>query len=418
MMGSFKRIALQRRGRPSPTLTGLLANFATLKWRIWLAFVTVSLITFWLGTFAVIEIASAGKLVEKTYDQSLMSISYARAASADFSAMQANFARRSFASDQVSVDRLKEEFDDLSLRLSQDLSIAAERSQSPRATDAAQAAQSAASAWRSRVLLFRDGVADAALWRDLDADAARVSEQIERLVNYTAGDGFIYRQRAKGLIGSEAWLDAVGTGVAILFSGLIAAFLARRIVGSVAAASAFAEKIAAGDFNGELPRRSPDELGALVTSMGVMRDKLRALVEREIAERRSAQVLLADALETSPAGIVMVGASGEISIANSQAVNFFGDDQDVRRPGVALADLTGPLASAIAGAAEMSVVTALADGRWIRVSRSVGHDGGYVAVVSDISELKRQQSLAGGDQQESRHRPDQHVARAVHVRLH
>ena len=246
--------------------------------------------------------------------------------------------------------------------------------------------------WRERVQSFRDGVADAALWRDLDANAALASQEIERLVNYTAGDGFIYRQRAKGLIGSEAWLDAVGTGIAILFSAMIAAFLARRIVGSVAAASAFAEKIAAGDFDGELPLRSPDELGALVTSMGVMRDKLRALVEREIAERRSAQVLLADALETSPAGIVMVGASGEISIANSQAVNFFGDGQDVRKPGVALAELTGPLANAIAGATETSVETALADGRWIRVSRSVGHDGGYVAVVSDISELKRQQS--------------------------
>ena len=112
MTGLIKRIAQPRGGRASASLAAAFANFATLKWRIWLAFVTVSLITFWLGTFAVIEIGSAGRLVEKTYDQSLMSISYARAASADFSAMQAIFARRAFASDPAAVDKLKQEFDD------------------------------------------------------------------------------------------------------------------------------------------------------------------------------------------------------------------------------------------------------------------------------------------------------------------
>ncbi len=185
-------------------MTAILANFATLKWRIWLAFVTVSLITFWLGTFAVIEIGSAGKLVEKTYDQSLMSISYARAASADFSAMQANFARRSVAADPVNVEKLKEEFDDLSatfdprpLDLGGAFTVAARHGCSSGGVERRQLR-------RARVELFRDGVADDALWRDLDANAALVSEQIERLVNYTAGDGFIYRQRSKGLIGSEA----------------------------------------------------------------------------------------------------------------------------------------------------------------------------------------------------------------------
>src|SRR5512135_2669902 len=66
----------------------------TIRGRILVAFLVMSMITAALGYYATLGIQDAGILVDKTYDQSLMSINYARAAAADFAAMRAAFARR------------------------------------------------------------------------------------------------------------------------------------------------------------------------------------------------------------------------------------------------------------------------------------------------------------------------------------
>ena len=71
----------------------------TIRGRILVAFLVMSMITAALGYYAILGIKDAGVLVDKTYDQSLMSINYARAAAADFAAMRAAFARRWIADD-------------------------------------------------------------------------------------------------------------------------------------------------------------------------------------------------------------------------------------------------------------------------------------------------------------------------------
>src|SRR5688500_11640184 len=66
----------------------------TIRGQILVAFLLMSTITAALGVYAVFGISRAGTLVTKTFDESLMSINYARAAAADFAAMRAAFARR------------------------------------------------------------------------------------------------------------------------------------------------------------------------------------------------------------------------------------------------------------------------------------------------------------------------------------
>ena len=81
-------------GKPRSPL-GQLAQLAqTIRGRILTAFLAMSVITAALGGYAALGIRRAGVLVSKTFDESLMSINYARAASADFAAMQVAFARR------------------------------------------------------------------------------------------------------------------------------------------------------------------------------------------------------------------------------------------------------------------------------------------------------------------------------------
>src|SRR6187455_1273038 len=78
----------------------------TIRGRILVAFLVMSVITAALGGYAALGIRDAGVLVDKTFDESLMSINFARAAATDFAAMRAAFARRWIASDLATRETL------------------------------------------------------------------------------------------------------------------------------------------------------------------------------------------------------------------------------------------------------------------------------------------------------------------------
>ena len=370
------------------------SRIRTIRGRILVAFLIMSVITAALGGYAAHGISRAGILVARTFDESLMSINYARAASADFAAMQAAFARRWVAADPQRRRQLDQDIASLEQALSDDLAIAAERSQSARAAKAAASVRQAVNAWTEVRRRMLEGSASGAAWDELDRYAMTVDQQVDLLVNYTAGDAFTYRQRARAAVAEDTKLNLVGTGLAVLLSGLVAWLLARRIIGPVAAASAVARRIAAGDLDGEMPHASADELGALLAAMGVMRENIRTMMQREVAQRRSAQARLADALESSREGVVVVDSEGRIALANSQAADFLGSSPELLQPGVEFT------ASAGAGTALTRVgdqlpttgETRLPDGRWLRVSRSATQEGGFIVVCGDISMLKEQEA--------------------------
>src|SRR5271170_8274359 len=94
-----------RRGRITLLLLSLVSSWRrgvaratalcmTIRARILVAFLIMSVITAALGGYATMGIRNAGLLVDKTFDESLMSINYARAAATDFASMRAAFARR------------------------------------------------------------------------------------------------------------------------------------------------------------------------------------------------------------------------------------------------------------------------------------------------------------------------------------
>jgi diguanylate cyclase (GGDEF)-like protein len=372
-------------------------RLGTIRGRILLAFLAMSVITGALGGYAALGMMRAGVLVAKTFDESLMSINYARAAAADFTAMQAAYARRSIVSEQSVRDKLDETIDGLEQSLNEDLDIASARSHSARAARAAQNVRHAVQAWTAHRRESFDAKTPELSWETLDRYAQTANQEIDLLVNYTAGDGFANRQRALASVALDERLNLLGTMLAIFLSAMVAWLLGRRIIGAVAAASAVAGRIAAGQLNGVIPEGGADELGALLAAMGVMRDKIARMVEREIAERRFAQARLADALEGSREGVVVIDSENRIALANSQAANFLGQCANLLRPGASVADLSGALTLAASGEAPLlrqdgrlpsTGEARLRDGRWLRVSQSATQDGGSVAVWSDISELK------------------------------
>jgi nitrate/nitrite-specific signal transduction histidine kinase len=261
-----------------------ISRFRTIRGRIIIAFLITSVITGVLGAYATTNIQRAGVLVDKTFDQSLMSINYARAAATDFATMQAAFARRLMAFNAVP-HQPDQNIDTLEQSLADDLEIAGARAQSNRAAKAAENAQKAAQAWTEVYRRMLDDTANDANWDELDRYAAIVDQQIDLLVNYTAGDAFLYRQRARAAVAADTKLNLAGTGLAALLSGLVAWLLARQIIGPVAAASAVAGRIANGQLDGEIPQGSADELGALLSAMRVMRENIKTMMQNEQGNR-------------------------------------------------------------------------------------------------------------------------------------
>jgi diguanylate cyclase (GGDEF)-like protein len=372
----------------------------TIRGRILIAFLVMSVITAALGAYTTLGVRNAGMLVDKTFDESLMSINYARAAATDFASMRAAFARRWIATDPNMRRTLADEMDKLGKSLSEDLDIAAQRSQSVRATRAADSVKRAVAAWQDVCARLLDSAQSDVNWATLDRFGQRVDDEIDLFVNYTAGDGFLYRQSARAAVRHDLQLNVIGIALALLLSALVAWALARRIAGPVAVASNVAKLIAAGNLDVAVPKGSADELGTLLASMGVMRDNIKVMMDREVEQRRSAQGRLADALENSPEGVVVVDADDGIVLANAQAADLLGVPAFLLKPGTPLAQLEPALrGSADAEHVLMRCDNALhatrealmANGRWLRISRSPTRDQGFIVLCSDISRLKKQE---------------------------
>lgn len=380
-------------------LSRLALTTGSIRTQILIFCVAMSAVAVALGGYSILGIRHAGDLVAKTFDESLMSINYARAAGADFASMRVASTQRLLTADPEIRASLDSQIEKLAKTLSEDLTIAADRSQSSRATQAAAKVQEAADAWMA---LHRraigsspegnpaaDPQASGTTVGDVDRYSKIVSQQVELLVNYTAGDGFLFRQKALSTIKRDLQLNVAGLTVALFLSALFSWLLARRIIGPVAIASRAARSIAGGDLDATVPKGGTDELGTLLTAMETMRDNIRRMVDQEVSQRRSAQARLSDALETSREGVVLLDADGRIALANSRASEFIRLSPQLLQSDRLDAPSLAPADGDIDGFASEA---RLSDGRWLRVSRSETQEGGVVLVYSDISALKQQKA--------------------------
>ena len=365
----------------------------TIQRKIFLAFFCMSGITASLGVYAAFSIAAVGHLTEQTFDGALMSIGYARAASADFAGIEAAMARLAYRTAPAAQAGLQGQVDELSKALDDDLAVAAQRSMSPQAVQAAADVAGAIVTWREAAGL------DAAVVspdnnRGVDALARIVNERLELLINTVAGDGFRFRERARAKLTEAKSLALLGTGLAVALGSLIAILLARRIIGPVASASAVASRIAAGQLDTHIPAAGTDELGALLAAMASMRDNIAAMMAREVAQRRSAQACLTDAIEGSSEGVMVVDATGVVAVANTRMNEYLRVFRGVpagNSRSAPAADGVPPMA-ALLRSADDAGEACLPDGRWLRINRSDTREGGFVAICNDVTARKQHEA--------------------------
>jgi PAS domain-containing protein len=396
-----------------PTASRKQRRLLTLRSKILLAFLAMAAVSAGLGSYAVGSMAMAGRLTAEIFDSALTSISYARAAATDYAMLEALLAGHTGRpASPAGSDRAKE----LREQLEMDLSIAASRSHAPRAQAAAARVRTAIAACertRHNAGQAPGGAADNAI----AACSADVAEQLDVLVNLTAGQGFHDRESALAQVASGRRLTMLTTFGAVMLSALITWLLSRRLIGPIAAASAAAERIARGELDTPIPDGAADELGNLLRAMAIMRDNIRDRIAAEVAQRRSAQMRLLDAIENSDSGMMLVDEQGQIVMTNSQNGRFQSDLAKRMKPGMSFptalrtAVQYGLVASDDPSFAERLAAapgTGLApppgtvfvgearlpNNRWIRVSRSATRDGGYTVITNDITTLKwREQEL-------------------------
>jgi diguanylate cyclase (GGDEF)-like protein len=377
-----------------------LASCLTIRASIFLGFALMCAFTGALGYSSAQMIRQSAALVVEMFDRSLMSIDYARAAGADFAAMQTSFLRLSLTASLPRRKELEAELDVLAKTFYEDLGISADRSQSTRAKRAAQAVKNAVDGWQRSRDQIDQQLALSEMLAKLDGYSDSVKHEIDLLINLTAGDAFLHRQQALRSIQTETKLDIGLTLAALLLSTAVTWVLTKRISGPVSAASAIAARIASGDLDAAIPAGRRDELGDLLRSMSIMRDSIHAMMQAEVSQRRSAQARLIDAIENSQEGVLLVDAAGHIVITNSPLGAFFGDMNEQLAPGASVSNLIQALARTklveesrlavgalpwAANEAPGTVEIGLLNDRWLRVSWCPTAEGGLVAFFSDIT---------------------------------
>src|SRR3974390_1711800 len=168
---------------------------ATIRGKILLALCLIATFTAALGIIGTNSVDDAGRLVVDTYDKSLMSISYARLASGNFTAMELAWAKLQRAQDEEKRSALRQRIDDLASAATDDLEVAEARALSDQAAQSARGVLLAVGAWNNHRKAY-ENTPSAQLLGELDNRAREITQKFDELVEQTADDGFYRREQA------------------------------------------------------------------------------------------------------------------------------------------------------------------------------------------------------------------------------
>jgi signal transduction histidine kinase len=124
------------------------------------------------------------------------------------------------------------------------------------------------------------------------------------------------------------------------------------------------------------------------------------MVDREKARAESAEGRLAEALETSDEGVMLVSPDNRVIVVNSRLRAYFPDAVSSLVPGASYLALAGRLSGLLAKRSDEQARDAarfeagehqLPDGRWIRISISPTSDHGKIVFVSDFTQIKQRE---------------------------
>jgi signal transduction histidine kinase/HAMP domain-containing protein len=370
--------------------------------KLFAAFFAMGVLLVALGGYGYGILSQAGDMVTGTYDGPLMAINYARAASVDFVQLEQRVLERKLAAADAR-PALDKKIDELTSTFFDDLDVAQQRLAANDELKAVSDIRGLVTQWKAEWRRSEHDRTDP----KLDALDAKIMDRFDMLIELNADHSFVGRRQAVWAIlrfkSSLVWF----TATALLLAMLITAVLARRIMHPLGSAVAAADRIAAGEFETPIPQAGQDETGILLNSMTVMQDSIRSMMEREKARAESAETRLAQAIETTREGVILVGPDGRVLLANKSVKDFF--------PGIADRDLKGIDFGEASMLAQQNIMgeemlptpqdlglgrkarslghaeRQLKDGRWIRSEGTRTSDGGFVFFIADFTAIKNRE---------------------------
>jgi signal transduction histidine kinase/HAMP domain-containing protein len=370
---------------------------ASIRSQILAAFLLLSIIIAGIGIYSAIGIWTDAKIVREMYDKPLMAVNLARSANLVFSDITSKILQQRLGGAQADVqDKIDAEIQDFF----DDLQIAQERSLSKDSLGLITGIAISAHRWNELRLAGRvtpKAESDAAM----DALSADIIAKFDALNESALLDGFRERERASNAIRRQLAISVATTTIAFFFSTVVAVLLAQRILKPLSDAARIANRVAGGDFLTEIPEGGAGETGLLLRSMAAMQANIRAMMEREAAQRRSAQMRLVDAVEGSEEGMLLLDARERIVVVNSQTRRLFPSIAEQLAPEAVFAPIFAAAEERPETVADMqswlqlfnsSGEVELAHGRWLRISQSTTQEGGRLLFLTDITELKEREA--------------------------
>jgi signal transduction histidine kinase len=361
--------------------------------RIFGAFIAMSAIIAILGAAGYAVLASAGDMAVTTFDGPLMAINYARAAQTDFAQLKMDELRFEHA-DASEQSAIAADIADKASTFNDDLQVAGQRS-------FAADEQRLIGQIKALVEQWRAARAKGDI-RTLEKLDTQIDDKFDLLIELNTDHSFVSRRQTVTNIANYRNATIGATLLALALAAAITLFLRRRIIRPLSSAAAVADRIAKGELQTEIPPGGNDETGALLKSMTVMQDSIREMMSRETSLRLSAENRLADALETSREGVILVASDGRIVLANSSLRGLFPAIASSLVSGVMFSEAlrliqsqlkvtpAQPGGADLTGHAELE----LSDGRWVRVTASATSDAGSIMLLSDFTPVKeREESL-------------------------
>ena len=359
--------------------------------KIFGAFIAMSVIIALLGVGGYAVLVAAGNIAVTTFDGPLQAINHARAAQTDFAHLKMDELRYEHAA-PAERSSIVSDINDTASDFNDDLSVAEQRSFAEDEKKLIRQIRDLFGQWHD-ARQRDDSVA-------LDRLDTKIDGKFDLLIEFNTDHSYIAERQAQTDVANYRYATIAATLLALLLAATITLFLRRRIIRPLSAAATVADRIAKGELQTVIPPGGSDETGALLKSMTVMQDNIRGMMMRETQLRLSAENRLADALETSREGVILVAPDGRIVLANSSLRDFFPAIAGSLVSGAVFADALRLIQSQLAASpgqrADLSghAELELADGRWVRMTASATSDGGSIMLLSDFTLVKeREESL-------------------------
>lgn len=245
----------------------------------------------------------------------------------------------------------------------------------------------------------------------LFAQARQDGIDVDRILNGIEGD-----LRAREQAARQGVLDEFSAGArfsllvtigAVLLGGFLTYIILSSILTPLHRLSAAIRGITKGDTDVELPPPSRDELGQMTEALELLHDSFaeRQKLAREAEHQRNT---LFDAIESINQGFALYDKDDRLQLVNSHYRQLQPGLGEHIVPGMKFADILHvsvklgidtdrPEDEWVAErlrhrGEETGRLERFADGRWVQINERRTHDGGIVAVYTDVTELQHRQA--------------------------